>query len=320
MAGFEWGLLFWLATGLVALYFAWRMLHRELFALSIHSPLRLTLWSFCFYPTLAWVLANQNSAFTFLIYTMTYVALRQGRDLAGGAALGCLLYKPQLAMTPAFVLLVKGRFRALSGFLLTSSLLIGVGFLLSPKSMLDYARVLPQIAELPFLPSYPIEKMHNFYGFCVLLLAQLLSARIVESAAFLLMAGGLLLVAAWWRKVPWQPATRQWNLTFAFTLALGLLISPHLMIYDLMALLLPIAIVCAVYPKRPEYLLDGGPLLVWTALLWVAVFVSTDAASAMLQATGAFGLPRLAVQLSVPIICGWTVVGRVAMLRLGDAP
>ncbi len=213
MASFELGLLFWSAAGLVALMLAWRVLHQELSALSIYSPLRLTLLSFCFYPTIAWILANQNSAFTLLIYTTTYVQLRRRRDLAGGAILGFLLYKPQLALTPVFILLVKGRLRALMGFFLTSSLLIAVGFLMSPKAMVDYARVLPQIAQLPFVPGYPIEKMHNFYGFCVLLLAHLFSVRVVECAAFLLMVGGLLIVAAWWRTVPWKPATRQWNLT-----------------------------------------------------------------------------------------------------------
>jgi glycosyl transferase family 87 len=318
MASFELGLLFWSAAGLVALLLAWRVLHQELSALSEYSPLRLALLSFCFYPTIAWILANQNSAFTLLIYTLTYVQLRRGRDLAGGAILGFLLYKPQLALTLVFILLLKGRLRALMGFLLTSSLLIAVGFLLSPKAMADYGRILPQIAELPFLPGYPIEKMHNFYGFCVLLLAHLFSVRVVECAAVLLITGGLLVVAAWWRTVPWQPATRQWDLTFAITLALGLLISPHLMLYDLMALLLPIAIVCATYPNRPKCLLDGGPLLVWTALVWAVVFFSTYSTSAMLHITGALGFPQLAVQLSVPIIVGWAVVGRLAAVSCSN--
>ncbi len=99
---------------------------------------------------------------------------------------------------------------------------------------------------------------------------------------------------------------------FAFTLALGLLISPHLMLYDLMALLLPIAIVCATYPNRPNYLLDGGPLLVWTVLVYAVVFISTYSTSAMLHITSALGFPKLAVQLSVPIIFGWALVGHHA--------
>lgn len=312
MAGFELGLLLWSAAGLVALVLAWRVLHYELSALSAYSPLKLALLSFCFYPTIAWMLANQNSAFTLLIYTMTYVQLRRRRDLAGGAVLGVLLYKPQLALTPVFILLVKGRLRALVGCFLTSSLLIALGFLLSPKAMIDYVRALPQIAQLPFVPGYPVEKMHNFYGFCVLLLGHLFSVRIVEYSAFLLMVGGLLIVAAWWRTVPWEPATRQWDLTFASTLALGLLISPHLMLYDLMALLLPIAILCASYPKSSEYLLDGGPLLVWTALLWAVVFISTYATSAMLYISGTLGFASLAVQLSVPTVFGWAYVAHVA--------
>lgn len=313
MPGFEWGLLLWSAAGLLALWLAWRLLQQELPALAKHSPFGLTLVSFCFYPTIAWILANQNSAFTFLIYTITYVQLRRRRDLAAGATLGLLLYKPQLALTLVFILSVKARLKAVTGFLLTSSLLIAVGFLLSPRAMSEYLRVLPQIAELPFLPGYPIERMHNFYGFSVLLLSNLFSRRVVEFVAASLMVGGLLVVGAWWRTVPWQPATRQWNLTLASTLALGLLISPHLMVYDLMVLLFPIAIVYAAYPIKPrEHLLDGGPLLVWTTLVYGFVFVSTYSTSLMLQATTALGLPKLAVQFSVLIIVGWAVVGHFA--------
>ena len=313
MAGFEWGLLLWSAAGLLALWLAWRLLQQELPALAKHSPFGLTLLSFCFYPTIAWILANQNSAFTFLIYTITYVQLRRRRDLAAGATLGLLLYKPQLALTLVFILSVKARLKAVTGFLLTSGLLIAVGFVLSPRAMSEYLRVSPQIAELPFLPGYPIEKMHNFYGFSVLLLSNLFSRRVVEFVAASLMVGGLLVVGAWWRTVPWQPATRQWNLSLASTLALGLLISPHLMVYDLMVLLFPIAIVYAAYPIKPGgHLLDGGPLLVWTALVYGFVFVSTYSTSLMLQATTALGLPKLAVQFSVLIIVGWAVVGHFA--------
>ena len=53
--------------------------------------------------------------------------------------------------------------------------------------MSEYLRVLPQIAELPFLPGYPIEKMHNFYGFSVLLLSDLFSRMVVEFVSASLM-------------------------------------------------------------------------------------------------------------------------------------
>jgi hypothetical protein len=89
------------------------------------------------------------------------------------------------------------------------------------------------------------------------------------------------------------------------------------MLYDLMALLLPIAIVCATYPNQPKYLLDGGPLLVWTALVCAVVFISTYSTSAMLYITGALGFPNLAVQLSVPIIVGWAFVGHLAAASCG---
>ena len=313
IGSFEWGLVFWSAAGLAALWLGWRLLQKEFSPQSLPSPLVLSALSFCFYPTIAWILANQNSAFTFLLYAVTYVQLRRRQDLPAGATLGLLLYKPQLAVTLVFMLAFKRRFKAVAGFLLTAALLIALGWALSPTAMSEYFRILPQIAELPFLPGYPVEKMHNLYGFSLLLLANVSSRRAVELTAAALMIGGLLMVAMWWRSVPWRPTSREWNLTMAATLALGLLISPHLMLYDLMALLLPIAIVTAIYAKSDrEQRLDGGPLLVWTALMYAFAFVSTYSTDLMLEATIALGVPRLAVQLSVPIIFGWAVIAHRA--------
>ena len=74
---------------------------------------------------------------------------------------------------------------------------------------------------------------------------------------------------------------------FAATFAFGLLISPHLYLYDLMLLLLPLAIVLSHYPrgtlKRP---LDGGSLLVWTALLYLVTFVGCYFSMGQLWLTG----------------------------------
>jgi Glycosyltransferase family 87 len=313
IGSFESGLLFWSAAGIVALWLAWRFLQTEFSAASVSSPLALTALSFCFYPTIAWILANQNSAYTLLIYTVTYVQLRRRQDLAAGATLGLLLYKPQLALTLVFVLFFKRRFRAVTGLLLTAALLIALGWAMSPTAMSDYFRILPQIAELPFLSGYPVEKMHNFYGFSLLLLGNVFSRRVVELAATALMIAGLFIVTMWWRAVAWEPTSRQWNLTMASTLALGLLISPHLMLYDLMALLLPIAIVSVIYGKsHGQRRLDGGPVLVWTALMYAFAFVSTYWTDFMLQATAALGSPKFAVQLSVPIVFAWAVVAHRA--------
>ena len=311
LASFEIGLMLWTVAGLAALAFAWNMLRWELAPLASYSTAALMLLSFCFYPTIAWFLANQNSALSFLLLTILFVRLRRGADLSAGVALGCLLYKPQLMIVPGFLLLLNGRWRALSGCLLTSALWIAVGCLLSLTATLDYLRVIPQIAQLPFLPSYPIAKLHNLYGFCILLFSGFLPVEVVKLLSVLLTLAGLALVYCCWRSSPWQPATRSWDFRMAATLALALVISPHLMFYDLMILLLPLTIVWSHYAQGTNSrALDGGRLLVWSALVYVAVFVGSYLSLGMLQIGPALGWPRFAVQISVPILIAWALLVR----------
>ena len=311
IAGFEAGLILWSICGLMALALAWSVLRRELAPLSNYSTVALSLLSFCFYPTIAWFLANQNSSLSFLLLSLFYVGLRRGGDFSAGLALGCLIYKPQLLLVPVFILLLNRRWRALGGCILISALWIGSGFLLSPNATFEYLRVLPQIAQLPFLPSYPIAKLHNVYGFCILLFAGFLSVGTVKLLSALFTLGGLGLLFFWWRPYSWQPGTRSWDLQMAATLALGLSLSPHLMFYDLMILLLPLAIVWSHYSKGTNgRALDGDRLLVWSALVYVAVFIGSYLSLAMLKVGPALGLSRFAVQFSVLIIIGWALVVR----------
>jgi hypothetical protein len=81
------------------------------------------------------------------------------------------------------------------------------------------------------------------------------------------------------------------------------------MYYDIILLLLPFAFVWACYPKQiHDRPLDGGPILVWTALAYISGFLSTYVALGMLKLTEVIGLPRIALQLTVLSIVGWAIV------------
>ena len=107
----------------------------------------------------------------------------------------------------------------------------------------------------------------------------------------------------------------------AATVTLGLLVSPHLVVYDLMLLLLPLWIVCSHYRAgRGNRALDGGPLLAWTALLWAAALFSSYLCLLQLELTAAAGLPAMSLQVSVPVILIWAVqVERCARLPQASA-
>ena len=300
------GLLLYWGVGLLTLALSLYLLRKEVMPASAPPTGRLLLISFLFFPTLTWFLYGQNTVLTLLLYTLTFVLLRRGHDLAAGVALGLLLYKPQLAIALAVMLLVKLRWRALIGGVLGAGLWIAIGYGISPAAMRDFVRISPSVAELVRSGvSYKSWGVHSLYEFSFLLLDGLWRTG-ADILAVLLSAGGLLALIIWWRRTPWQPGIRAWDLTLAATVALGLLISPHLYLYDLMLLLLPLAIVWSYHfhgtAGRP---LDGGPLLAWTAVMYVAVFASSYLTLAQQKLSQAVGLPEIAVQLSVPIIAGW---------------
>ena len=313
------GLLLWWAAGLLALVVSLRLLRRELMPASNVSLRRLVLLAFLFYPALAWFLYAQNTALTLLLYTLTFVLLRRGRDFAAGLALGLLLYKPQLALVLCGVLVIKWRWRALLGVALCAGLWLALGFALSPAAMREYATISPKLLSLLVSASSPDSKVwavHTFYSFAVLLLGGLWP-RGAEILGALLTSGGLILVATWWWSAPWQPGTRAWDMVFAATLTLGLLITPYVYFYDLMLLLVPLAIVWSYYPGGQEgRALDGGPLLAWTAALYVVTFAGNFLSAAAWPLSASFGLPRIALQVSVPVIAAWAWLVR----RLAQAP
>jgi len=132
LVGYVPGLLLWWGVGLLALglsgYFLWRELFR---ASSPASPgrvsaLRLLAASLLFYPTLAWFMYGQNTALTLALYTAVFLSLRRRRDFLAGALAGVLLYKPQLALALGWLLLIKGRWQALLGGLVTGGLLLAI--------------------------------------------------------------------------------------------------------------------------------------------------------------------------------------------------
>ena len=262
---------------------------------------------------------------TLFLYTGIFLLLRREHDFAAGIVLGCLVYKPQLVIALGVMLLVKWRWRVLLGGLVSAGLWLWAGFALSPAAMREYIRISPWLFDLlrsgvdsrwSLAASYPTWRIHSLYGFSVLLLDGVWKTA-ADGLAILLTIGGLGVVAFAWRRAAWRPGARAWDLTLAGTAALGLLISPHLSLYDLMLLLLPFAIVWSYYPHgangRP---LDGGPLLAWTAALYVIAFVGSYLSAAQLWLSGALGLPKFAVQVSTLIIAGWVWV----VMRLAQDP
>jgi hypothetical protein len=297
------GLLAWWGAGLAALAASIRLFQPLLRPAAARSTARLLLYSFLFYPTLAWFLYGQGTAFALLILTGAFLCLRRGHDLAAGLVLGLLLYKPQLAIGLVIMLLVQRRWKALVGGALSAGSGLLTILVIWPTTLVHFVAVSPYLVELERPVSWG---NHSLAFLSILLLDNIWRPGAEVLGALFTLAAVLGLAGLWWR-APWRPGERAWDLRLASTLVLGLLISPHMYLYDLMLLLLPLAIVWRHYPEGTGgRLLDGGPLLAWSAVLYVATFAGSYLTMAQLKVTAAIGLPAMALQISVPILLAWS--------------
>jgi len=214
------------------------------------------------------------------------------------------------------VLLIKGRWRGLLGVAVGVGFWCAAGMLVMPETMAAYAKVSPELfaflrgkAEVFGLPvDYPTWGLHSFFGFSVLLLDGF-SRTAADVLASTLSGGSAIVVALAWRRVRWQAGSREWDLMLAATIALGLLISPHLFLYDLLLLLLPLFIVCSrLRHGSCMYRLDGGPVLGMTVLLYFITFSGSYFSGVQLDAAQSIGLPKIALQVSVIVIVAWVWV------------
>jgi hypothetical protein len=318
-SGYLTGLAFWMALGLILLFASVCLVRSELKPLRVYSVTQLFLGSFLFVPTLQWLINGQNSALSLFSYVVFFVMLRRSNDLAAGLSLALVIYKPQLILALGLMLLVTQRWRAILGVVLGSLAWIVTGLLTSPTAMKKYLEILPLLPNFyRYQSSIDTSMVHSpwavnsFFGFATLLLDNIW-VRGANIMFMLLSLGGITAVILIWRPITWKPGTREWDLSVAGTIVLGLLLSPQLHIYDLMLLLLPFAIILSYYAGSHERVLDGGPLLVWSALIYVTCWVGNLLAFLQTELFALMGLPKFGVQLIIIVMLGW--VGAVVSAR-----
>lgn len=178
-----------------------------------------------FFNLIAW---GQTSAVALACFTLLYFMLRDRREFIAGLALGCLIFKPQLALAAAIVFLATGAWRILAGALVSSAAQLSIGTLyygMEPLhrwlGMLRNARAL-----LPLLEPKPYQThcLRTFWTMIVPWPAMSFALYAMSAAIILVVTIGL-----WKRDQP--PALR-----YSALLLASVLVAPHLTVYDLVVL------------------------------------------------------------------------------------
>jgi len=249
------------------------------------------MWALTSYVVFASVSYGQNGLLSLFILSMTYWLWRRGQSFWAGLTLALLMYKPQLAIGVGILWLLQWRrdYRALLGLVVGSAATAALSLVLLPaasRSYVSFARtVLPDLASYP---EFPLWNQHSVRGFWQLLLPHVPWAS--DPLTLLVALGALAGFAIFWRH-----HHRNDRLMYSAAVCLTVLLTPHLMIYDLALLLIPALLL---WTELPTWRADLRAIF---GLLWLTTLLSPLVS--LLQQR----VMPVALQISVPVMLYCTI-------------
>jgi hypothetical protein len=197
-----------------------------------------------FIPVYVSLMLGQDGLLSLLIYCLAWRQLEAGKDLSGGCLVALALFKFHIAIPIAVLIAIRRGKRFASGFLLTAAGLVLLCFgIVGMEGVKDYIRLLLGVAyiaktdlatKITVVPApYCMPNLGGLlYGFG----ARFLHSPVAFDGLVVVFSLALFL---WCARV-----IRRRDVETAFSIAVlcGLLLSFHLLIYDITLLLLPIAV------------------------------------------------------------------------------
>jgi hypothetical protein len=192
-----------------------------------------------FYPAADSLLQGQDSIVLLALYCLAYVAFLRKQETWAGVFLGLGLFKFHLVLPFAFLLLMKRRWRALLGILISATLELATSWaIVGGKTLMSYPFYVWQINRKQAPGVIVPDTMPNLRG--------LIMGWGVSSSALqvVLIAVSLLLLV--WAARKWEPGNldnRQvWQSGFSVAMIATFLVGYHSYTHDMVILLLPILI------------------------------------------------------------------------------
>ena len=175
---------------------------------------------------------GQISTLTLIAPALAVAALAADRRFIAGLCLGLLAYKPQLLVVVVPTLVLARDWRCLGGVLAMSAGELALGWLVAGNGgMQQYVETLRDLARRPDLVMLYPENAHSLRGFLRLLGVPTAWATGITLA--------LIPACAWALARVWRPAGDSLMQVSALVTGM-LLLSPHLLSYDLLLLVVPI--------------------------------------------------------------------------------
>lgn len=199
---------------------------------------RLGLAGLMYLPVSATLLQGQNTSVAFLCLVLAFLSFKRSNEFRAGLWLSLVLMKFQILPVLLLTLLVKGRGRALLGFLAGGSCL-GLGSLLvvGPAGVLGYLQLLGKMSR--WVGVYGVNPIgaNCFRGQMYLLFYNAMpDMALVTTLLFNTVFVTIALLP--WRGA-WKAERDCFDLKFALQIVVGLLVAPQINFHDLAFLLFP---------------------------------------------------------------------------------
>jgi alpha-1,2-mannosyltransferase len=180
-----------------------------------------------FFNLIAW---GQTSALALACFAGIYFLLRERREVLAGLILGCLIFKPQLALASVIVFTAIGAWRIIAGAAISSAIQLSIGALYFGRdSLRSWVAALSDVsATLPWLEPKPYQT-HCLRTFWSMILPWHGAVAVLYVLSAVLILG---LTFALWRQQGEVPL----SLRYPALLLATVLVAPHLTVYDLVIL------------------------------------------------------------------------------------
>jgi hypothetical protein len=191
---------------------------------------------------------------------VTWFGVRDRRPVLAGLALGSLLFKPQLGALALAALVVMPSWRLISGLALGAGAQVLLASVVYGWAIwFDYLRVIGAITTYVGSFEPKLWAMHSLRGAVLLIAGHSLAATI----AWIALAAVAVVLA---RRAVRRHAAPQ--VTFASLCLLGMLVNPHLYVYDLVLLAVPLAVLASWLVSGPDRSDETATLAAY-ALVWL---------------------------------------------------
>ncbi len=189
--------------------------------------------SLIFRPAVHAIYSCQNSTLTLLLFTSAFLLLKRRWDFVAGVVLALVSFKPQLLLMVGLAILATQSWRVFYGLCVTGVFLALGSLLVSVQASTEYLLRVPELSRWIEMPGMQLAGMSCWYGFFRLLLSGQ-SLPLIQLCAAVMSLISAAIVIARLRATGLRDEV-SWSMVSIATL----LISPHLLSYDLTLLALP---------------------------------------------------------------------------------